>query len=315
MNNGVQFIKIDDEQAGQRIDNFLTKSCKGVPNSHIYKILRAGAVRVNKKRIEANYRLQSGDVLRIPPIRVAEAVAPIHQAIPESAFLPILFEDEALLIVNKPAGLAVHGGSGISFGVIEQLRHQRPQAKLLELVHRLDRETSGILVVAKKRSALVHLHAQWRAGAPQKQYLALIRGHLNNQNEDVCLPLYKYVDAKGERRVRVDHELGQAARTTFSVQESFSRFSLVKALLKTGRTHQIRVHLAALNTPILGDSRYGDASLNQQLLIGKAHQTPFNRMFLHASELRLIHPITLAAMTFKADLPDECERFLNSLRA
>ena len=304
----VQLLTISEEDAGQRIDNFLLRICKGVPKSHIYRVLRSGEVRVNKGRIDQLYRLQSGDVVRIPPIRMAEKQ---ENHVPGAEFA-ILFEDAHLLIIDKPAGVAVHGGSGISYGVIEQLRASRPDAKFLELVHRLDRETSGILLLAKKRSALVNLHEQMRDGVTDKRYLTLVHGDWNNARQHVKLPLHKYNTADGERRVRVQAD-GMASHTVFSLKKKYAEFALLEAELKTGRTHQIRVHLSASGFAIAGDEKYGDFSLNRALLKPAPGRGAFKRMFLHAHQITFIHPDTNVPMTINSSLTPECEKFLSSL--
>src|ERR1700710_2631222 len=236
----VSMIEIDEDAAGQRIDNFLLRVCKGVPKSHIYRVLRSGEVRVNKGRIDQTYRLQADDVVRIPPIRVAEKT---EQVVPGAEF-KILLEDNHLLVIDKPAGVAVHGGSGVSYGVIEQLRAARPDAKFLELVHRLDRDTSGLLLLAKKRSALTNLHEQMRDGVTDKRYLTLVHGDWVNPRQHIKLPLHKYTTADGERRVAVQ-EGGQASHTVFTLKRRYGAYALLEAELKTGRTHQIRVHLSS----------------------------------------------------------------------
>jgi 23S rRNA pseudouridine955/2504/2580 synthase len=302
------FVTITEEEAGQRIDNYLLRVCKGVPKSHIYRILRSGEVRVNKGRIDQLYRLASGDVVRIPPVRVAEK----SSAIVPGAEFSILFEDAHLLVIDKPAGVAVHGGSGVSFGVIEQLRASRPDARFLELVHRLDRETSGVLMLAKKRLALTNLHEQMRDGLTDKRYLTAVYGDWKNARQHVKLPLHKYTTAEGERRVCVQAG-GMESHTVFSLLRKWDKFALLEAELKTGRTHQIRVHLASSGFPILGDDKYGDFALNRALL--KADQTrgALKRMFLHAHQISFTHPDTGKQLTINAPLPAECERFLVSL--
>jgi 23S rRNA pseudouridine955/2504/2580 synthase len=303
-------VTISGEEADQRIDNFLMRVCKGVPKSHIYRVLRSGEVRVNKGRIDQTYRLKEGDVVRIPPVRVAEKAS---QVVPGAEFR-ILLEDSHLLVVDKPAGVAVHGGSGVSYGVIEQLRAARPQAKFLELVHRLDRDTSGILMLAKKRSALTNLHEQIREGELDKRYLTLVRGDWQNSRQHVKLPLFKYSTPDGERRVRVQSD-GQPSHTVFNLVRRYGEFALVEAELKTGRTHQIRVHLASIGFPIVGDDKYGDFALNKSLQKADGARIAFKRMFLHAYQLTFTHPDTGKPVTLKAELPAECEQFLNSLVA
>jgi len=306
--NTVSRHRIDPEAAGQRIDNYLVKILKGVPKSHVYRILRGGEVRVNRGRIGPDYRLQSGDEVRLPPVRVAER--PPRRAPPADARLElaILFEDEHLLALDKPSGLAVHGGSGVSFGVIEQLRARRPQARFLELVHRLDRDTSGVLLLAKKRGALTALHAALREGRVKKYYLALVKGQWRGPQQSVRLSLHKYVLASGERRVAVN-AAGQEAHTVFRLAQAWREFSLLRAELKTGRTHQIRVHLAHLGFPIAGDDKYGDTELNKRLA-----SAGLKRMFLHASSVGFEHPASGSVLTLDAPLPAELVAFLNTLK-
>ena len=303
-----QFVTIDEEEAGQRIDNYLLRVCKGVPKSHIYRILRSGEVRVNKGRIDQLYRLEGGDVVRIPPVRLAEKSA---AAAPAAEFA-IVFEDAHLLVIDKPAGVAVHGGSGVSFGVIEQLRASRPDAKFLELVHRLDRDTSGLLLLAKKRSALVSLHEQMREGMTDKRYLVLVHGDWKNARQHIKLALHKYTTADGERRVAVQAD-GLASHTVFTLLRKYERFALLEAELKTGRTHQIRVHLSASGFAIAGDDKYGDFALNRALLKANSTRGALKRMFLHAHQITFSHPETGQNMTLNAPLASECERFLVSL--
>ncbi len=303
----VQFRQITGEETGQRIDNFLFRIFKGVPKSHVYRIIRSGEVRVNKGRIDQTYRLKEGDIVRIPPLKVSEKT---EKFVPARAF-DVLYEDDCLLVINKPAGVAVHGGSGVSFGVIEQLRAADPKAKFLELVHRLDKETSGILVLAKKRSALVKLHEQVRAGSIDKRYQALVHGDWKNQRQHIRLPLLKYHTADGERRVKVDPD-GLASHTVFNVLERYPDFTLLEAELKTGRTHQIRVHLASSGYVIAGDDKYGDFDLNRQLQ--KAGRKGLRRMFLHACRITFIHPETGQPITVEAPLPEECAAYLKVLQ-
>jgi 23S rRNA pseudouridine955/2504/2580 synthase len=308
----VQLITISEEDVGQRIDNFLLKKCKGVPKSHVYQILRSGQVRVNKGRIDQLYRLKLNDIVRIPPVRMAEKKVESEFNKAPKADFTILFEDAHLLIIDKPSGVAVHGGSGVSYGVIEQLRAARPEAKFLELVHRLDRETSGVLLLAKKRSALTNLHEQMRDGLTDKRYLTLIRGDWKNQRQHIKLPLHKYTAADGERRVKVQTD-GMASHTVFTLIRRYGEFSLLEAELKTGRTHQIRVHLSASGFAIAGDEKYGDFALNRQLLKPEGKRIALKRMFLHAHQITFTHPDTGKTMTVKSPLPKECEQFLISL--
>lgn len=305
----VQLVTISEEEAGQRIDNYLLRICKGVPKSHIYRVLRSGEVRVNKGRIDQTYRLAEGDIIRIPPIRIAEK-AP--STAPGAEF-KILLEDNHLLVIDKPAGVAVHGGSGVSYGVIEQLRAARPDAKFLELVHRLDRDTSGVLVLAKKRSALTNLHEQIRGGEPDKRYLVLVHGDWKNTRQHIKLPLHKYSTADGERRVRVQAD-GMESHTIFNLIQRYGEFALLEAELKTGRTHQIRVHLASSGFAIAGDDKYGDFALNRDLQKADGERVALKRMFLHAHQITFIHPESGKPVTLNAPLPPECERFLKSLK-
>ncbi len=296
----VRWIDVAEEEAGQRVDNFLIARLKGVPKSHVYRVLRSGEVRVNSRRVEAAHRLAPGDRIRVPPMRVA---APAERGPAPARELPVLYEDEAILAIDKPAGLAVHGGSGVAHGVIESLRAMRPEARFLELVHRLDRDTSGVLLLAKKRSALTALHALLRGRGIDKRYLAGVAGRFRNARQRVRLALAKRVTGEGERRVSVS-DVGQAAETVFRLVERGAEFSLLEAELLTGRTHQIRVHLAHLGHPVLGDEKYGDFELNRRL-----RQEGLKRMFLHAAELRFPHPVTGVPMAIVAALPAELEAF------
>jgi len=311
----VSMIEIDENAAGQRIDNFLLRVCKGVPKSHIYRILRSGEVRVNKGRIDAAYRLEMGDLVRVPPIRTAQLdETPVSSNAPAAEF-PILFEDDHLIVIDKPAGVAVHGGSGVAFGVIEQLRNARPQAKFLELVHRLDRETSGVLMLAKKRSALINVHEQMRENLIDKRYQAVGYGDWLagwGRRRIVKEPLHKYLTPEGERRVRVQDD-GLASHTVFNLIERFSEYAWVEAELKTGRTHQIRVHMAHIGLPIAGDTKYGDFALNKNLVRTDANPS-LKRMFLHAFRLKLVHPATGETLQVEAPLPAECRRFIEQLK-
>ena len=297
--------EIGEEAAGQRIDNYLVRTLKGVPKSHIYRILRSGEVRVNSKRVGPDYRLDAGDQVRVPPTRVAQPAATPITPGPSRFVGRVLHEDDSLLALDKPAGIAVHGGSGISLGLVEQLRHDRPDCRFLELVHRLDRDTSGVLLIAKKRSALTRLHEQLRSGEVQKVYLALVHGRWRGQTRNVRLPLERYVLASGERRVKVRPE-GMPSHTVFTLRRSMPPYSLLEAELKTGRTHQIRVHLAHLGFPIAGDEKYGDYQLNRRLA-GQG----LKRMFLHAWRIVVAHPQTGEPLAIEAPLPDYLKRFLD----
>ena len=301
----VKLVEIGSETAGQRVDNFLLKLCKGVPKSHIYRILRSGEVRVNRGRVDATYKLVDGDRVRIPPMRLGAKVAPSK---PPAFDLPLLFEDEGLVAANKPAGLAVHGGSGISYGVIEQLRLARPQAKFLELVHRLDRDTSGLLLLAKKRPVLTAMHELIRAGQMDKRYLVLVQGNWPKGKQHVKLKLQRYVTGAGERRVNVDDD-GRESHTVFALERACGGYSLLQAQLKTGRTHQIRVHLAHLGFPIVGDDKYGDFELNKRLA-----RQGMKRMFLHAWKLAFVHPLSGDTLKLEAPLPPELEDFMSTLK-
>lgn len=310
--NQVQFIDISDDEAGQRIDNFLLAKLKGVPKSMIYRIIRKGEVRVNKGRIKPEYKLAEGDQVRVPPVRVAEReTAPVSAKLDKVAALAdcILFEDDSILVLNKPSGTAVHGGSGLSFGVIEGLRALRPEARFLELVHRLDRDTSGILLVAKKRSALRALHEQLRLKQMQKDYLALVRGNWQSHTKVVQAPLLKNMLQSGERVVKVSSE-GKPSETRFKVEERFENATLVKASPVTGRTHQIRVHTLYAGHPIAFDDRYGDKQFDNQLA-----GTGLNRLFLHASALKFTHPKTGEEMRLHAPLDNQLNHCLKILRS
>jgi 23S rRNA pseudouridine955/2504/2580 synthase len=301
--------EIGEAAEGQRVDNFLVRLLKGVPKSHVYRLLRSGQVRVNSGRVGPDHRLKAGDKVRVPPIRTAQPqTAPAVGAM-RNAPLDVLYEDDALLVINKPAGLAVHGGSGVSFGVIEQLRRERPAAPFMELVHRLDRDTSGVLLLAKKRSALVALHEQMRSGGAHKYYATLVRGNWVNTKQKVDLALHKYALPSGERRVRVSPE-GMPSVTIFRLKSAKAGYSLLEAELKTGRTHQIRVHLAHLGYPIAGDDKYGDYEVNKAL-----GRLGLKRMFLHAAKLVIRHPGTGEELAFEAPLPAELSSFLARLEA
>ncbi|KAA9001194.1 23S rRNA pseudouridine(955/2504/2580) synthase RluC [Affinibrenneria salicis] len=310
-NPSVQMVTVSDDEAGQRIDNFLRARLKGVPKSMIYRILRKGEVRVNKKRIKPEYKLAGGDEIRIPPVRQSTSEeAPVSAGLSKVAALAdcILYEDEALLVLNKPSGTAVHGGSGLSFGVIEGLRALRPDARFLELVHRLDRDTSGVLLVAKKRSALRALHEQLRMKGMQKDYLALVRGQWSSHCKAVQAPLLKNILQSGERIVRVNSE-GKPSETHFKVEERFAQATLVRASPVTGRTHQIRVHTLHAGHPIAFDDRYGDRDFDQQLA-----PTGLRRLFLHAQALRFEHPASGETMRIEAPLDANLRHCLRILR-
>jgi len=294
-------LEVGEEAAAQRIDNFLLRHLKGVPKSHVYRVLRSGEVRVNSGRVKPEYRLQAGDRVRVPPIRVSQE----QKVKAKPAEFPVVYEDAAVLVLDKPAGVAVHGGSGVSFGVIESLRASRPQAKFLELAHRLDRDTSGLLVVAKKRAALVELHRMLREGEVAKEYLTVTRGQWEGAGRELRESLHKYVDAKGERRVAV-HEGGKDAVTRVRVLKTSAAFSLLQVSLVTGRTHQIRVHLAHAGHPVLGDAKYGDFELNRRL-----EKSGVRRLFLHAGRLAFAHPLTREKIELKAPLPAEIRTFVD----
>jgi 23S rRNA pseudouridine955/2504/2580 synthase len=289
----VTWLEVGEEADAQRIDNFLFRHLKGVPKSHVYRVLRSGEVRVNSGRVKPEYRLQTGDRIRVPPVRVSE-VKP-NRAKPVE--FPIVYEDAALLVVDKPSGTAVHGGSGVSFGVIESLRAARPQAKFLELVHRLDRDTSGLLMLAKKRSALVELHRMLREGEVDKRYTAVVSGRWPAALEELRQSLHKYVTSSGERRVSVQ-EGGKEAVTQVKTVKVGNEFSVLELRLLTGRTHQIRVHLAHAGHPVLGDDKYGDFPLNKELA-----KRGVKRLLLHAGRLSLRHPLTGEALRFESKPP------------
>ena len=337
-----QTLVVDADFAGQRLDNFLMRHLKGVPKTHVYRIIRSGEVRINKGRVAADTRVEAGDQVRLPPLRLSERAdqkaAAMAQAVqvggtggagkatgyvPAKDF-PVLFEDEHFLAIHKPAGVAVHGGSGVSFGVIEQLRMARPQARFLELVHRLDRETSGILLVAKKRSALKNLQDQFRERETGKTYLALVLGRWPERLKVLDKPLHKYLLAgktgtseEGERRVKVvakDDPDGMPALTLVkvrgsSVPDAAQPYSLLEVTIKTGRTHQIRVHLASEGMPIAGDDKYGQFEVNKALARASGPGS-LKRMFLHAWRLQCNHPASGERLELKAELPADLSGFL-----
>jgi len=321
----VRHVPVDADDAGQRLDNFLVRLCCDVPKSHLYRLIRSGQLRVNGKRQAVDYRLQAGDSIRVPPIRLAPGggaagVGPASGATAErvqrtraglAQRLPVLFEDDWLLAIDKPASVAVHGGSGVSSGVIEQLRAARPQARLLELVHRLDRETSGVLLVARKRAALVALHAQLRERDTDKRYLAIVAGRWPLRTRTLAFPLHRHEAPDGDRRVSVQAGgLDAVTRVTGLARfelPPLGEFSLVEARLETGRTHQIRVHLAHAGCPIAGDPKYGRFDLNRDLA-----RRGFRRMFLHAWSIAFRHPDGGRATRIEAPMPDDFEQMLRA---
>lgn len=307
----VQFVTIDPDLEGQRIDNYLRTFLKGVPKSLIYRILRKGEVRVNKKRVKPEYKLQANDELRIPPVRVSEPTDLPSTKLNKVSTLEnhILYEDDWLIVLNKPSGTAVHGGSGLSFGVIEAMRALRPQQKFLELVHRLDRDTSGCLLIAKKRSALKHLHEQLRDKKVDKRYQALVSGEWPANRFKVKAPLLKNTLKSGERVVLVNDE-GKPSETRFRILESFDQATLIEASPITGRTHQIRVHCQHAGHSIAADNRYGDSDFDQ-----RTHKLGLKRLFLHAYSLAFIHPNTDERVSFKAQLEPSLVAVLKRLRS
>jgi 23S rRNA pseudouridine955/2504/2580 synthase len=310
--DSVRRLRIGEDQEDQRLDNFLMARLKGVPKSRIYKMVRGGEVRINGGRVDVGYRLRQGDEVRIPPVRVAAPSRPLAARVPSgpARLVPrILYRDDALIALDKPSGMAVHGGSGVSLGVIEQLRLEMPECRMLELVHRLDRETSGVLLVALKRRALTGMHAAMREGRVEKRYLTLVSGRWPNPMQHVRLPLHKRVTDEGEKRVSVREE-GQTAHTIFRRLQVFESFTLLEAELKTGRTHQIRVHTSHLGFPIAGDDKYGDFALNKSLV-----SQGLKRMFLHAASLAFDHPIGGDRLQIESPLPPDLRRFLDSLKS
>ncbi|PTT52565.1 23S rRNA pseudouridine(955/2504/2580) synthase RluC [Aeromonas sp. HMWF014] len=305
----VRLLTIEAEHEGQRIDNFLKTQLKGVPKSLIYRILRKGEVRVNKKRIKPEYKLCPGDEVRVPPVRVAEKneLPSANLGSIQRLESQILFEDDAMIVLNKPSGMAVHGGSGLSFGVIEGLRALRPDARFLELVHRLDRDTSGVLLVAKKRSALRSLHEQLRVKTMRKQYLALVRGQWQPHVKVVNAPLRKNDLQSGERVVRVSSD-GKPSETRFRIARQFAEATLVECSPITGRTHQIRVHTQHAGHPIACDDKYGEAAFDE-----KMRSQGLKRLFLHAWKLSFTHPVDGREMQVEAPLAPELDNFLNKL--
>lgn len=306
----VRYLVVKEDADGQRVDNFLLNRLKGVPRSWVYRVLRRGEVRVNRGRVKPTRRLRLGDEVRVPPVRMSESspVSAPGAGLRQQIENAILYEDQDLLVVNKPSGIAVHGGSGLSFGVIEVLRALRPQASYLELAHRLDRDTSGLLLVAKRRPALRQLQKLQLAGRVEKRYLALVSGRWRRDRVTVDAPLKKNTLRSGERLVRVDPE-GKAAVTHFEVLQRFDQAMLVQARLETGRTHQIRVHAAHLGTPILGDSKYGDEAADRQF-----RELGLNRLFLHAWRLDFPWEGRRGGYRLEAPLPDELQQLLDRLK-
>lgn len=301
----VRQVSVSTDEAGQRIDNFLARYLKGVPKSHIYRILRRGEVRVNSGRVKAQYKVRSGDTVRIPPVRIA-APRPTPSDTPNLEN-SILFENDRCLVLNKPSGIAVHGGSGLSYGVIEALRAGRPDAPYLELAHRLDRETSGCLVIAKRRSFLRAFHEQLRAGTIIKHYLALVAGRWSDGNRRVDVPLRKNTLRGGERVVVVDQQ-GKPAVSIFRPVTRYPKATLVEIDLKTGRTHQIRVHGAHIEHPLAGDEKYGDPAFNREL-----KNAGLRRLFLHAHMIEFIDPKTEQAINVSAPLDIGLKSVLDKL--
>lgn len=306
---GVRHLSVDREQASQRLDNFLLREFRGVPKGHVYRLLRTGQVRVNGKRVKAEYRLAEGDDLRLPPVRQADRQEPVPPGGRQLASLQaaILHEDAQLLVINKPAGMPVHGGSGVSFGVIEMLRRLRPGEHSLDLVHRLDRDTSGCLVIARKRSALRALHAAMREGSVEKHYLALLDGSWRGGPRQVTLALQKNVLQSGERRVRVVAE-GKESESWFQPLRHFRDATLMDVVIRTGRTHQIRVHAASLGHPVLGDDKYGKRDANRQF-----RGLGLKRMFLHAASIAFVHPATGERVELHAPLEQALQQLLERL--
>jgi 23S rRNA pseudouridine955/2504/2580 synthase len=305
----VQFIEISPAQAGQRIDNFLLTLEKGVPKSRIYRALRKGEVRVNKGRIKQTYKIQAGDIIRVPPLRVAERETPTHvsDSLKQQLLRDIIFEDDAMLVLNKPSGLAVHAGSQIQVGVIEALRLIKPELPFLELVHRLDRDTSGCLLLAKSRESLLNLQQQMLSDRIDKRYLTLLKGVMAKQEQLVEQPLQKNTVSSGERMVRVD-PIGKQAKTLFIRRKALNIAQLTEVKLFTGRTHQIRVHSAWSKHPVAGDDKYGDREFNKQL-----KSFGLKRLFLHAWRLGIQHPLSGEAMVLEAPLPEKLQQVIQNL--
>ncbi len=302
----VEKIRIDGEQAGQRIDNFLRRQLPGVPKGRLYRLLRRGEVRVNGGRIRAEYKLQEGDEVRVPPVQIRCESAPPSEGLTAKLADRVLFEDKKLLVIDKPSGLAVHGGSGLSHGVVELLRHARPELKDLSLAHRLDRETSGCLVLAKRRSALRQLHARFRDGEVEKNYLGLAVGDWQLGEQLIDRPLLVTHRKGGERHVVVSNE-GKSAETRVQLSRTYGKYSLLQCAPLTGRTHQIRVHLEHMDHPLAGDERYGDSEANRA-----AKKLGLKRLFLHAQSIAFPDD-SGNELHFTAPLADDLERFLQRL--
>lgn len=305
----VSFITVDEEHAERRLDNFLIGHFGSLPKTRIYQMIRKGEVRVNKGRIKQNYRLQTGDMVRIPPVYFTPREIPSRppEGLSESIRNSIIYEDEYLLAINKPSNIAVHSGSNVPYGVIEILRAQRPEAHFLELVHRLDRATSGCLLIAKDHKTLRGMHDILKSGEVKKMYLALLKGHLPNALEKVDLPLSKTGTTSGDRKVIVD-KAGKQALTHFHLLERFDVASLSRVELMTGRTHQIRVHAASIDHPLAGDDKYGDWEFNRAM-----RKSGLKRLFLHAETLSFEMPNTGKKIDLTAQLPDELEQCLDKL--
>jgi len=306
----VRYLTIDSEDAGQRVDNFLVRTLKGVPKSHIYRLLRKGEIRANKKRIKPEYKLVDQDILRIAPIRVSEKTDTVSTKLNIVTNLEkhILFEDDRLIVINKPSGMAVHGGSGLSFGLIEAMRALRPDARMLELVHRLDRDTSGCLVIAKKRSALRNLHEQLRNKTVQKFYHALVKGKWSAKVTRVTEGLKKNDLKSGERVVVVDNINGKESETRFRILQQFNNATLVRAFPVTGRTHQIRVHCQTKGHSIACDAKYGNEAFDEEM-----KSIGLKRLFLHAASIEFTHPLSNERIKIEAPLDNELQKALNKL--
>ena len=305
----VQFIEISASQAGQRIDNFLLTLEKGVPKSRIYRAIRKGEVRVNKGRIKQTYKIEAGDVIRVPPLQVSEKTAPteINESLQQQLLASIIFEDDAMLVLNKPSGLAVHAGTQIQIGVIEAFRLIKPELEFIELVHRLDRDTSGCLLIAKSRDSLLNLQQQMLSDQIDKRYLTLLKNEMNSDEVYIEQPLQKNTVSSGERMVKVDPE-GKSAKTLFIKRHGYGIAQLSEVKLFTGRTHQIRVHSAWSGHPVAGDDKYGDREFNKQM-----KTFGLKRLFLHAWRLGIRHPITQEPLSLEAPLPEKLQQVIKQL--